>query len=163
MDGFNYNFVINTLPKTQDRPRFVKGIPCKTQKMRDYEKEIKRQVLGQIKDKNISLISKDTPIEFTCIFYTSIPYEWTKAKAHSFGLFTEKEIEKGKRTEEKYPIAYSLGRGDIDNFLKAIFDSLNGVLFEDDGSIVSVISKKIIDINPRIEINVKSLEVGGEL
>ena len=157
MDSFEYKFVINTLPKTQDRPRFVKGIPCKTKKMREYETEIKNQILEQIKDKKITLISKDIPIDFTCIFYTAIPYEWTKTKAHSFGLFTEKEIEKGKRTREEYPIAYSLGRGDIDNFLKAIFDSLNGVLIEDDGSIVSVNAKKIIDINPRIEFSIKNL------
>lgn len=43
--------------------------------------------------------------------------------------------------------------GDIDNFLKAVFDGLNGVAFDDDRQVVSCHVEKATDKNnPRCEI-----------
>jgi Holliday junction resolvase RusA-like endonuclease len=42
---------------------------------------------------------------------------------------------------------------DIDNYHKLLFDSLNGVLWKDDGQIIELITRKAVDKeNPRVEV-----------
>ena len=42
---------------------------------------------------------------------------------------------------------------DIDNYFKLLFDSLNGVLWVDDGQIIELIAQKYLDKdNPRVEV-----------
>lgn len=41
---------------------------------------------------------------------------------------------------------------DIDNVLKAIFDSLNGILYKDDTQIVEVTASKFYSDTPRVEV-----------
>ena len=42
---------------------------------------------------------------------------------------------------------------DIDNFNKILYDSLTGILFEDDSQIIEVLTRKLYDKdNPRIEL-----------
>lgn len=47
---------------------------------------------------------------------------------------------------------------DIDNYIKAIFDALNGVIWDDDRYIISVYAIKHYTDRPRIEIVAKELE-----
>lgn len=48
--------------------------------------------------------------------------------------------------------------GDVDNFLKAIFDGLNGICFGDDSQIVRCVVEKHLDkVNPRTEVTVQEL------
>ena len=50
------------------------------------------------------------------------------------------------------------GKHDIDNFSKIILDSLNGIVYEDDGQIEQMTVTKFIDKNnPRAEIEVIQL------
>ena len=47
--------------------------------------------------------------------------------------------------------------GDIDNHVKAIFDALQGLLFNDDRQIVSVVAQKLKDADrPRTQITFKA-------
>lgn len=49
--------------------------------------------------------------------------------------------------------------GDVDNFLKAIFDGMNQIVFEDDAQIVRCLVEKFKDkVNPRVEIEIRSDE-----
>lgn len=50
-------------------------------------------------------------------------------------------------------------RGDLDNFIKATFDSLNGVAFLDDSQVTEIHAWRHDDkANPRVEIQVESAE-----
>lgn len=47
--------------------------------------------------------------------------------------------------------------GDVDNFLKALFDGLNKIVFDDDSQIVRCVVEKFRDkANPRVEIEIRS-------
>ena len=49
--------------------------------------------------------------------------------------------------------------GDVDNFLKSIFDGLNGIVYEDDAQIVRIVAEKFRDKkNPRAEIVISEYE-----
>jgi Holliday junction resolvase RusA-like endonuclease len=46
-------------------------------------------------------------------------------------------------------------RQDIDNFNKLVYDALTGIVYEDDGQVVEVLTRKHYDKeNPRIEVEV---------
>ena len=48
--------------------------------------------------------------------------------------------------------------GDVDNHLKALFDGLQGIIFEDDAQIVRCVMEKFTDKkNPRAEIELREL------
>lgn len=49
-------------------------------------------------------------------------------------------------------------RPDIDNYLKQIFDGLNGIVWEDDGQIVTVTASKWYSDRPGIRVRVRSLD-----
>ena len=45
--------------------------------------------------------------------------------------------------------------GDVDNHLKAIFDALNGIIFDDDSQVVTCTAMKFTDkIRPRVEVEI---------
>ena len=46
---------------------------------------------------------------------------------------------------------------DLDNGLKAIFDSLNGAAFEDDSQIVKVVAEKVYADEPFVEVTIDEL------
>lgn len=48
-------------------------------------------------------------------------------------------------------------KSDIDNYIKALFDSLNGIVWQDDKQIVDLIAHKYYSDKPRIEIEVEPL------
>ena len=49
-------------------------------------------------------------------------------------------------------------RPDIDNYIKAILDCSNEILFKDDGQVAAVSSQKLYSLDPRIEIEIYELE-----
>ena len=44
---------------------------------------------------------------------------------------------------------------DLDNIIKAIADSLNGIAYKDDAQIVELKSKKFYSDTPRVEVTIK--------
>lgn len=48
-------------------------------------------------------------------------------------------------------------RPDLDNYLKAIWDCSNGLLFKDDGQIAVTSAQKLYSLKPRIEIEIFEL------
>ena len=70
-------------------------------------------------------------------FYIGMPKSWSKKK---------KESKHGQ---------YCDNNADVDNYLKAILDSLNEVVYVDDRQIVEVYAKKIYSDKPCIEFNMK--------
>ena len=50
-------------------------------------------------------------------------------------------------------------RGDIDNFIKALFDSFNGVVWGDDDQVVTVLAHKVYcHTEARIEVRIRREE-----
>ncbi|MBS5952560.1 MAG: RusA family crossover junction endodeoxyribonuclease [Paraclostridium bifermentans] len=47
---------------------------------------------------------------------------------------------------------------DLDNVIKAIADSLNGIAYKDDAQIVEVVSKKFYSERPRVEVTIEDLD-----
>jgi len=70
-------------------------------------------------------------------FYIGMPKSWSKKK---------KELKNGQ---------YCDNNADVDNYLKAILDSLNEVIYVDDRQIVEVYAKKLYSDKPCIEFNMK--------
>lgn len=64
------------------------------------------------------------------------------------------KIERQRRlTGESLPAI----KPDIDNYVKAILDALNGVAFRDDKQIISLNAKKLYSDKPRTEIEIKEI------
>lgn len=65
-------------------------------------------------------------------------------------------VEKPKSSKRDRP------RGDVDNYAKAVLDSLNGVLWEDDDQITILIAHKHYSEDPRIEVEVIPVTDDGQ-
>lgn len=46
---------------------------------------------------------------------------------------------------------------DIDNYIKQVFDALNGLIWEDDSQIVTVHARKFYDEIPRLELDINTV------
>lgn len=61
---------------------------------------------------------------------------------------------------KKLTVPYPRGNGDLDNYLKAISDALNGIFWVDDAQIVEIHSKKMYtEVGEKPKIIVEILEV----
>ena len=81
------------------------------------------------------------PIEATMECYFPIPKGFTKK--------VKKFISNNKVYYTKKP--------DIDNIVKSVLDSLNGLAYEDDSQIIKLSVKKLYSDNPRVELHLKEL------
>ncbi|MCC4501338.1 RusA family crossover junction endodeoxyribonuclease [Limosilactobacillus reuteri] len=63
-------------------------------------------------------------------------------------------IERARRISGEHRPAV---KSDIDNYIKALFDSLNGVVWQDDKQICDLVAHKYYSDKPRIEIEVTTV------
>lgn len=63
-----------------------------------------------------------------------------------------------KRQQKALESKLSMVRGDIDNYVKAVFDALNGLAYLDDRQIVSVVATTHRSVNPRVELKIYPIE-----
>lgn len=81
----------------------------------------------------------EKPLSLLVEIYLPIPPSWPKRKQESAAL--------GQMRPTSRP--------DIDNYLKAILDGLNGIVWRDDSQIVRVTACKAYSITPRIDVLVE--------
>lgn len=147
MKQFNFKIPITPVPK--GRPRFSinhgRLITRTPEKTRDFEKILSFYLKTSFG--NQCKISKKTPliVDITC--FLPIP--------NSYSLSIKEKCANGFKFPTKRP--------DVDNFAKAILDSMNDLIFEDDSQIVDLRVKKrysqsITDKVGSIEITVSTIE-----
>lgn len=125
-------------PKPQSRPRFGNGRAYELKEMTDYKKAIALHCKQQYKGDLIA----DRPIGVITRFYITPPKYVSKVKKNSQAI-SDEVIRVAKKP-------------DIDNFVKAIFDAMSGVVFKDDGVIAYQLAEKFYSNNPRTEIEILS-------
>lgn len=123
-------FIIPGKPQGKERPRLSKSHTYTPAKTKAYE-----ETVGWIyKAHNFPELKGAIGAEIT--IYYAIPKGTNK---------TDKEAMLDQKIRPTV-------RPDIDNILKAIFDSLNGIAYKDDNQIVSVIARKYYSDNPRVDV-----------
>lgn len=82
--------------------------------------------------------------------------------AMTFYIYPPQSISKIKtkrpRTNKELEKTFVDKRPDIDNYVKAVLDASNDILFKDDGQIAVMSVQKLYSLNPRIEILIDKLE-----
>lgn len=68
-----------------------------------------------------------------------------------------KSASKKKGTDMSAGLIRPVKRPDLDNIVKAIFDSLNNIAFDDDSQVVELTVAKKYSDNPRVEVNLKEI------
>lgn len=134
---------LNIEPKPQARPRFARRGNYTT----TYEdKEMKTW-----KNKCRLLIAKhhaDQPalegaLRTRVKFFIKPPQYISKVKKNRQAL-----------TDEIIPVSK---KADLDNYIKALFDSANGILYKDDGQIAEIYAIKVYSTSPRIEFEIEEI------
>lgn len=125
-------------PKAQKRPRFTR----KGHAYEDGDMRIWKETFGYfLKGSNITMIESGA-IYINITFYIYPPKYMQKSS-------NKELIEKECLYVEKRP--------DIDNYIKAVLDASNGILYKDDGQIAALASQKLYSMQPRIEIEIERL------
>lgn len=76
-----------------------------------------------------ALISKSEGIKISAVFYMKTPKSWSKKKTiHAHGKHV-----------------LNMQKGDLDNMAKSVFDTLQGICYEDDNQIVNMQLCKVWD------------------
>ncbi|MDR9790150.1 RusA family crossover junction endodeoxyribonuclease [Enterococcus faecalis] len=134
-------------PKPQSRPRFARrGNYVQTYEDRAM-KEYKNQVKNYLRKSRAKLIEKG-PISAHVTFYIHPPKSALSNKQ--------------KRLEVELERKYCDKKSDLDNYLKAILDASNKILFSDDGQVAKIMAEKKYSYNPRIEIEIYEIGEGGD-
>lgn len=128
-----YNFTIYGECVAKARPRFTQyGHVYTPAKTKEYERLIK----SVARENNIPCITTALKIDIT--IYKSIPASWTKKKKEQ------------ALSGELLPVV----KPDIDNYVKAVLDGLNGLLFVDDKQIIELTARKKYSDSARTEVTV---------
>ncbi|MDP5277249.1 RusA family crossover junction endodeoxyribonuclease [Chengkuizengella axinellae] len=133
-------FVVHEEPVAQGRPR----VTTKNGKPRLYDPDKSKhfkQLVAMIAKQYAPETLLDCPLVLRITFYRSIPTRFTKAE--------RRQIQSG----ELRPIT----KPDIDNYVKAIKDALNKVIWTDDSKVVDLHAGKYYSDKPRVEIEILEL------
>jgi Holliday junction resolvase RusA-like endonuclease len=63
-----------------------------------------------------------------------------------------------KKDKQRLPGCPHTKKPDIDNIVKLLLDAFNGILYEDDGQISTIVAKKIYSKNPRTTLCLTTLK-----
>lgn len=128
-------------PVAQHRPRITTA--GKFPRMYKVAKDITYREKLYWEAKQLNIVPADRSIQL-CVdlkVFRAIPKSLSKIKRES--------AIKGRIRPTTKP--------DIDNYVKQVFDALNGLIWEDDAQIVTVHARKFYDEIPRLEIDINTV------
>lgn len=129
---------IPVVPKSQKRHEFHRyGKFVNTYDPSKPDKEVIKQFIA-LTQKNIQIIKP--PIMFKLTAYMPIPKSLSQKK------------------KDELLGQYHTNVPDLDNIFKLVSDALNHIFYKDDSQISKIVCEKIYDINPRIQVEIISLE-----
>jgi len=126
------NFIIMGDPVAKGRPRLGRFGTYTPTKTREAEDRIKSEIQFSA-DKVKSKIYLEAAVSLEINFYVKIP----------------------KTKKRGYPVS----RPDVDNYSKLIMDACNGILWNDDSQVITLIARKHYHENPHTEISVNYIGV----
>jgi len=124
-------FDINPIPAS--RPRVTRWSTYYPKRYTEFRKEMK----ALTSELDTTLFEKSVSV--SVVFHIGMPKSWPKKK--------KKEKNKG----------FCDNNADLDNYQKAILDSLNGVVYIDDRQIVEIFASKIYSYKPFIELEIHEI------
>lgn len=131
---------LNIEPKPQSRPRFTRqGRTYDDPKMKAWRNHCQLLVANQYMGKDML----EGALRVKARFYIKPPQYLSKVKKYHQALL-----------DEVIPVDK---KSDIDNYEKALYDSMSGIVFKDDGQIALHDVGKFYSLNPRIEIEIEEM------
>ena len=136
--------VLNIEPKPQSRPRFARRGNFTTTYEDKSMKAWRNQCRLLIATRYMGQPILEGALRAKVRFYIKPPQYISKPKKNQQALIDE-IIPVGKKP-------------DVDNYEKALYDSMSGIVFQDDGQIALHDVGKFYSLNPRIEVEVEVME-----
>ncbi len=128
-------------PVAQGRPRIYRnrnGIhTVDPEKSREYKEALGLFAQGEMSKDGISPF--EGPVKATLRFARSVPRSWSAAKR------------KSALSGGMLPVS----RPDLDNYVKAALDALNGVVWEDDGQVTEIVACKVYAERPEVLVRIE--------
>lgn len=131
-------YTLNIEPKPQSRPRLGRYVTYEERTMKRWKWTCQQQ-LALLKP---NLLEKGA-LYVGLTFYIYPPKRLATVKKHRLALETES--------------IYVDKRPDIENYVKAVLDASNGILYKDDGQIAALSTQKLYSLQPRIELEIYPL------
>lgn len=125
------------VPKS--RPRISKYGAYTPKKTKDYEQHVRNHVRMYMRQQGLQQLEGALCMRIK--IYRKMPKSMTKGN-QALALL-EQWLPKTKP--------------DLDNYIKAILDASNGVLFYDDSAICELHAKKVYSNNPRVEMTIEQV------
>ncbi|NUF99164.1 RusA family crossover junction endodeoxyribonuclease [Lactobacillus mellis] len=133
--------VINEIPQPQPRPRItVRGKYAHAYEPKSIT-EYKRLVAGKYRSEHKQQLPLTGALSVDVRFYRPV----------------QKSISKAERQRRLLGQSLPTVKPDIDNYVKAILDALNGLAFKDDSQIAVLYARKIYSDKPRTEIEITEI------
>lgn len=136
-------FIFNLEPVAQARPRYTsKPYPHEYDPapVKKFKKQLNALAKKQMAEKGIEPF--DEAIEVNMIVYRPI----------------QKSISKIERMRRHLGVVLPSVKPDLDNYIKSIWDALNGTIWSDDNKITDIAVKERYSLDPRIEVEVMKAE-----
>lgn len=133
--------VINEIPQPQPRPRLtIRGMYPHAYEPKSIT-EYKRLVANKYRSEHKQQLPLSGALSVDVRFYRPI----------------QKSISKIERQRRLLGESLPTVKPDIDNYVKAILDALNGLAFQDDSQIAVLYARKIYSDKPRTEIEITEI------
>ena len=131
-------FSVEGVPVGKGRPKFARRgnfvqayTPTKTKTYEQQVADAARVAMG-------AKLRTMEPVQLNMDIFVPIPKSWSKIK----------------RARALNGVEYPTTKPDIDNVAKAVFDAMNGIVFQDDKQIINHCITKRYSDNPRVEVRV---------
>lgn len=133
--------VINEIPKPQPRPRIT----------------VRGKYAHAYEPKSITEYKRLVANKYRSEYKQQLPLIGALSVDISFYRPVQKSISKIERKRRLLGESLPTVKPDIDNYVKAILDALNGLAFQDDSQIAVLYARKIYSDRPRTEIEITEI------